>query len=271
MPQRPRDDQASQRHPFLPGRTPILIAHRGGGLENPENTHAAFSAASELGIDWFETDLRATADGVVVVFHDESLDRTTDSSGIIRELPWSAVRQARAGGSEPLLRIEELFEAFPDARINLDIKDEHTFAPAMQALASMNAWDRVCVASFSTNRVRRARQVSGHRLATSLTAPEVTRLALGVGSPVRHVGVGAGATLADHHRRHAGIAAQVPERLGRVPLVTERFVRRAHAAGIQVHVWTVDDEDQAFRLLAMGVDALITDRPKHLSERLQLA
>ena len=267
----PGPDSPALRHPYLPVRTPILVAHRGGGLENPENTHRAFEAAHRAGVTWFETDLRATSDGVVTVFHDATLDRTTDAAGTIRELPWSQVRKARVAGSEPVLRIEELFEAFPDAKINLDIKDEHTFEPTLRVLDSLNAWDRICVASFSASRVRRARSIAGYRLATSLTAPEVTRLALGTRKPVWHSGTRRDSTLHPAHHRHAGVAAQVPESLGRGTLVTERFVARAHAAGIQVHVWTVNDEDQAFRLLSRGVDAIITDRPAHLAQRLQLA
>src|SRR5690348_4504767 len=110
------------------------MAHRGGAIEHLENTLPAFEACRALGYRYLETDVRATADGVLVVFHDPVLERVTDSTGRIDQLPWSVVQQARIGGREPILRLEELLEAFPGVRFNLDIKAAGVVAPLVRTI-----------------------------------------------------------------------------------------------------------------------------------------
>src|SRR3954454_13377397 len=98
------------------------MAHRGGAIEHLENTMPAFEACVAMGYRYLETDVRVTADGVLVVFHDAVLERVTDAQGRIDQLPWSRVSRARIAGREPILRLEELLGAWPDVRFNLDIK-----------------------------------------------------------------------------------------------------------------------------------------------------
>jgi glycerophosphoryl diester phosphodiesterase len=112
------------RHPYLDHATPIAFAHRGGAADGVENTAAAFRRAAAAGYRYFETDVHTTADGRLVAFHDPTLDRVTDATGRISALPWSEVRRARAGGTEPLPLFEELLEEFPEARWNVDVKAE---------------------------------------------------------------------------------------------------------------------------------------------------
>lgn len=247
------------RHPFLDHDAPIAFAHRGGAREAPENSMASFRLAVGLGYTYLETDMRATADGVVVLFHDAALHRITNGVGRISALPWSEVARARIAGSEQVVRLEEALEAFPGARFNLDIKDDSTVGPAMDLLGRVKQFDRVCIASFSPLRTRAFRQRFGDRVATSLAPHEVAALAaasrLGPFGRLARLGVPAGA-----------VCAQVPRQQGLIPIVTERFIDTAHTHGLQVHVWTVDRTEEMEHLLDAGVDGLITDRPSLLRQ-----
>ncbi|MEV7089255.1 glycerophosphodiester phosphodiesterase [Streptomyces sp. NPDC093085] len=226
---------------------PIPFAHRGGTADGLENTAAAFRSAAGLGYRYFETDVHATSDGRLVAFHDPTLDRVTDARGAIAELPWHEVRRARVAGREPLPLFAELLEEFPDARWNVDIKAAPALVPLVELIRATDAWDRICVGSFSEARVARAARLAGPRLATSYGVRGVVGLrlrSLGIPAPVR-----AGA-----------VCAQVPEAEYGIPVVDERFVRTAHARGLQVHVWTVNDPARMEALVDLGVDGIMTDQ-----------
>jgi glycerophosphoryl diester phosphodiesterase len=197
--------------------------------------------------------VRATADGVLVAFHDAVLERVTDSVGRIDQLPWTAVAEARIGGREPVVRLEDLLGAWPDVRFNLDIKAAGVIAPLVRTVRKLDVADRICLASFSDARVAAARRVFGPGVCTALGPRGVAALRLSSYSP-RAAGL---------VRIPAG-CAQVPLQLGGRALVDERFVTAAHDRGLQVHVWTVDDAEEATALLDLGVDGLMTDRPAML-------
>ncbi|MFE3592158.1 glycerophosphodiester phosphodiesterase [Streptomyces niveus] len=235
------------RHPYLDHPSPIPFAHRGGAADGIENTAAAFRRAAALGFRYFETDVHTTADGRLVAFHDTTLDRVTDRRGRISELPWSEVSRARVGGAEPLPLFEDLLAEFPDARWNVDMKAEPALHPLINLIARTDSWDRVCVGSFSEARVARAHRLAGPRLATSYGVRGVFGLRLrsyGVPVPVRQ----------------GAVCAQVPPDQSGVRVVDERFVRTAHARGLQVHVWTINDADRMRALLDLGVDGIMTDQ-----------
>lgn len=235
------------RHPYLDHPSPIPFAHRGGAADGIENTAAAFRRAAALGFRYFETDVHTTADGRLVAFHDSTLDRVTDLRGRISELPWSEVSRARVGGGEPLALFEDLLAEFPDARWNVDMKAEPALHPLINLIARTDSWDRVCVGSFSEARVARAHRLAGPRLATSYGVRGVLGLRLrsyGVPVPVRE----------------GAVCAQVPPAQSGVRVVDERFVRTAHARGLQVHVWTINDADRMRALLDLGVDGIMTDQ-----------
>ena len=240
--------------PYL-DEPPLALAHRGGAACGPdvaiENSLAAFRAAVELGYRYLETDVHATSDGQLVAFHDDRLGRVTDGSGLVAELPWEAVAQARIGGREAVPRLAELLEELPTARFNIDIKAARAVEPLWRTLRDHDALDRVCVASFSDRRLAAFRRLAGGRVATAAGPTETAALRF---APAR---------LSSVVRLRAAVL-QVPEvhRLGRVPvrLVTPGFVERVHRLGKQVHVWTVDDPDDMARLLDLGVDGLVTDR-----------
>ncbi|MET8858357.1 glycerophosphodiester phosphodiesterase [Streptomyces sp. NPDC004579] len=233
-------------HPYLDHPGPIPFAHRGGTADGLENTLAQFRRAVNAGYRYIETDVHATADGRLVAFHDTTLDRVTDGAGRIADLPWADVSQARVAGKEPVPLFEELLEEFPETRWNVDVKTEPALAPLLDLIGRTDAWDRVCVGSFSEARVTRAQHLAGPRLATSFGTRGVLNLRL------RSWGVPAAV-------RRSAVAAQVPETQSGVPVVDRRFVRAAHARGLQVHVWTVNESERMHRLLDLGVDGIMTD------------
>ncbi|MFG3249358.1 glycerophosphodiester phosphodiesterase [Streptomyces sp. NPDC048187] len=234
------------RHPYLDHPGPIAFAHRGGAADGLENTLRQFRRAVGAGYRYIETDVHATRDGKLVAFHDATLDRVTDGAGRIADLPWESVRHARVAGEEPVPLFEELLETFPEVRWNIDVKAEAALAPLLELISGRDAWDRICVGSFSEARVVRARRLAGPRLATSYGVRGVLGLRL------RSWGVPAAP-------RRLAVAAQVPEAQSGIPVVDHRFVRAAHARGLQVHVWTVNDPDRMHRLLDLGVDGIMTD------------
>lgn len=235
------------RHPYLDHPAPIPFAHRGGAADGLENTVTAFRRAADAGYRYFETDVHTTADGRLVAFHDATLDRVTDGSGRIEDLPWQEVRQAMVGGKEPLPLFEELLEEFPDARWNVDVKAESALYPLVDLIGRTGAWDRVCVGSFSEGRVARAQRLAGPRLATSYGVRGV------VGLRLRSLSIPAAL-------RVGAVAAQVPEVQSGIRVVDRRFVRTAHERGLQVHVWTVNEPQRMEALLDLGVDGIMTDR-----------
>jgi glycerophosphoryl diester phosphodiesterase len=248
-------EQVSLEYEFLDHPGPIPFAHRGGSLDGLENSLPAFQRAVDLGYRYLETDARATSDGVLVAFHDQSLERVTDRVGDIARLPHAEVSQARIGGREPIPLLEDVLGAWPDARLNIDVKAESAIAPLTEALSRTNAWHRVCVTSFSSRRLRhvraRMRLLSGREVCTALgprgvAALRARPLAGPFAAPLR-----AAASVAP--------CAQVPYRLGRAPFVTAPFMTAAHSLGLKVHVWTVNDTTEMGRLLDLGVDGIFTD------------
>lgn len=240
------------RFPYFDGPTPLALAHRGGATYWPnrgiENTARAFRNAVELGYRYLETDVYASSDGEVFAFHDDTLRRVTGADGAIHALPAETVRRARIGGREPIPRLVDLLEEFPCVRFNIDVKEDASVRPTIETIASAGAADRVCLASFSHRRLRRIRTLAP-QVATSSSPVEVRRLKLTPVSVLRAARV-----------RGGGVCVQVPHRHGRVTIVTRTFVRRCHALGLPVHVWTIDDPDEMEHLLEIGVDGIVSDR-----------
>jgi glycerophosphoryl diester phosphodiesterase len=253
---------------FLDAPLPIAFAHRGGGEEAPENTMAAFESAVALGYRYLETDVHLTRDGELVAFHDAALDRVTDRSGRIEALPSAEVLAADAGyrftpdagrtfpfrgGGCRVPTLEALLSRWDDVFVNLDPKLDAAVAPLASLLSRLGAHDRVCVGSFSDARLARFRALSAGRVCTSMArrAVAAARLSSLARRPVARLG-------AD--------CMQVPVRWGRIRVVDAALIRAAHRSGLQVHVWTVNDETAMAQLVDLGVDGIMTDRPRALRD-----
>lgn len=239
---------------------PRAFAHRGwhtGELSGLENTLAAFTRAVNEGFRHLETDVHATSDGVLVAFHDSVLDRVTNSRGPISELPYREVRRAMIGGRESIPTLDEVLDACPDALINIDPKSDAAVPLLLEVLSRRRDWERVCIGSFSDRRLAAIRDQAPAELATSLGPRAAARLVVGT------------SRLNRPRRPGAAVAAQLPLRMRGLPVLTSRLVRRAHAGGLEVHAWTIDDADTMTRLLDMGVDGIMTDRPDVLRDVLQ--
>lgn len=243
--------------PFIP------YAHRGGATYPPnlhrENTEYAFGQAVALGYRYLETDVHATADGVLLAFHDPRLDRVTDRTGVVAQLPYAQVKEALIGGRDPIPTLAELFVRFPQARFNIDAKSDLAVDLLANTIEEYEAHDRVCLSSFGVSRLHRLRRRVGNRVASAASfygvawnvfAPAFTRL-LNTPAP----------------------ALQMPREsliLGRQRRVlTPALVAAVHRAGKQVHVWTIDEADVMEELIDSGVDGIFTDRIDTLKTVLQ--
>ncbi|WP_212818196.1 glycerophosphodiester phosphodiesterase [Polymorphospora rubra] len=234
-------------HPYLDAPGPLAFAHRGGAAQGDENTAEAFARAVALGYRYVETDVHATADGVAVVLHDPTLDRVAGVSGRIADLRWKDLAAVRVGGAAVVPRLDDVLAAWPEVRFNVDVKSDAGVEPAVADVRRAGAGDRVLLASFSDARLNRLRALAGPSIATSLGMRSVARLRL--------------ASL--HGRRitlpPSVVAAQVPVRYGRIPVVDRRLIAYAHRLGLHVHVWTIDEPAQMDGLLDLGVDGIMTD------------
>lgn len=259
--------------PFLQGTHPLAFAHRGGSLVWPENTMLAFRGAVDMGYEYIETDVHTTRDGVIVTIHDDVLERTTDGSGPVSARTLAELKRFDAGyrfspdgGNTYPYRgqgvsiptLAEVVEAFPDLRLTVEIKQ--TEPPLVDALIDFiderRLHDRVLVASFHDGVMAAFRERSGGTVATSAAQREARRFWLASRLGLTRL------------VRSPYDAIDVPVRYGRLTLVDGRFLRAAHRRGLQVHVWTIDEPDEMRRLLALGVDGLMSDRPDLLFQAL---
>ena len=243
------------RWPFLDHPVPFAFAHRGGGEAAAENTMEAFEHAVGLGYVFLETDVHATRDGHLVAFHDDTLDRLAGRPERVEQLSADEVRGLRIAGRYRVPFLDELLAAWPEARINIDPKSDRAAELLPDALDRTKSIDRVNVGSFSGRRLVRLRKRMGPRLCTSMGPWDVGRLwAAAKGLPVGSFAAGCAQVSTTHHG---------------LTIVDPAFVAAAHRRRLQVHVWTINDADEMTRLLDLGVDALMSDRPSLLKRVLQ--
>jgi glycerophosphoryl diester phosphodiesterase len=235
--------------PFFDSRHPLIFAHRGGCALGPENTFAAFERGMAAGADGLELDVHLSADGVVVVHHDDTLNRTTNGSGPIAAVTAAELARVDPGDGAGIPTFAEVLRRHPGVPIIVEMKVD---AAAMgRAVARetqrAGATEWVCAAGYGRRSLAAARAALPE-MASSAGHAEV-RMAVyrsWIGWPARHVPYG---------------GFQVPEIAQGHRIVSPRFLRQAHRAGLRVQVWTVDEEADMRRLLTWGVDALITNRP----------
>lgn len=247
---------------FFDGPRPRLFAHRGASGTLPESTLAAFTTALAAGAERLELDVHASADGEVVVFHDDTLDRTTDGAGPVRSLSLAQIRALDAGygflapdGSHPFRgrghrvpTFAEVLEAFPEVPLNVEIKaDDAALVDAVRGLLErFGAMERVLLAAESGAVMDKIRaRIPG--VVTGMSLPEVLEFMGSAGLP---------------GYRPRGRALQVPVSYAGVPIVTGHFLAAARALALEVHVWVIDEEAEMEALLDLGVDGIMTDFPE---------
>lgn len=250
--------------PVAAGPHPHLIAHRGGADEAPENTLEAFRHAVGLGLTHIETDAQVTADGVVVLCHDETVDRCYDGTGKISEMTWDEIAELRNAADQPMPRLDQVLDEFGGTYFNIDAKTDEVVEPLLDTLREAEAFDRTLVASFSEKRLARIRELSEGELSTSLGVAAVVRLMLASET------VSAAETWRVDGPSRLVRAVQVPEKSRGIRVVNPRFIATAHTAGLAVHVWTVNEPAAAVKLLDWGVDGIVTDRPTMFREILRV-
>lgn len=248
---------ASRQRTWLVHEKPIVLAHRAGGNEAPENSLTAFAKMEQLGFRYIETDSHATKDGVVILFHDPILDRTTNGHGKVSSHNWVDFAQIHDDSGNTPLRLDLVLEKYPNLVLNIDAKNWHVVAPLVRVIRKRQAMQQVSLAAFSETRLKVLRHLLPG-VATSLGQGAIATLVLLSRLPKRIQpffdwlvpGVERGAQ-----------AVQVPAALAKIPVVTKRFIHLCHRRGQAVQVWTINDPDEMRRLLALGVDAIITDEP----------
>ncbi|MEM9603306.1 MAG: glycerophosphodiester phosphodiesterase [Pseudomonadota bacterium] len=241
-------------HPYLAPTGFKAFAHRGDHDAAPENTFTAFSSAVAMGYRYLETDVHLSRDGELFAFHDNELDRVTDSRGRLSELDAAQIRRAHVGEVERIPVMAELLEAFPDVHFNIEPKSYAAVAPLIELIRHTRSVHRVCVGSFSGQRIDQVRAALPE-VCTSMGPLETTwaRLqSLGLPTPgiVAH-------------------CAQVPCSQWGIRLVDAAFIECQHRHGRETHVWTVNEASEMHRLIDLGVDGIMTDHPARLKAVLE--
>ncbi len=234
---------------FEPAR-PRLLAHRGLAIDAPENTLLAFLKALALGATYLETDVHASKDGVAVLSHDPNLVRTAGRKVRVNELTLEQLRQIDLGEGQTFSTLSELLDAFPDARFNIDIKSLDAARPAAEAILKAKATDRVLITSFNAKR----RQAAVRLMPGVASSPSPGEILVAVLAAKLRL-----TALVKFAFRHV-TAVQVPVRGIGIRIATRGVISRFHAAGLEVHIWTVNDVATMKRLIDLGVDGLFTDR-----------
>ena len=243
------------RWAYLDSPQPIAFAHRGAHLDVAENTWMAFTAAAALGYRYIETDVRGTADGHVIICHDARARRLAGLAGRVSRLTLAQLRGAPAVSDGPaeVPVLADVLAGFPELRFNIDVKDRAAAELVPGIIRRAGCFQRVCVTSFSGSRLRVVRAALAGRVCTGAPVAEFLRFLAGT-------------------RAFAGTAhpavLQLPLAWHGVPVVTAGLIRRAHAAGLPVHVWTLNDLAGMRTALDLGADGIMTDQPVLLKEEL---
>lgn len=234
---------------FDPPR-PRVLAHRGLAIDAPENTPLAFARAIEAGATHIETDVHASADGVAVISHDADLSRVAGRRERVGRLTAEQLARVELGHDQTFATLAEVLDGFPETRFNIDVKDARAVGPVADAVRRTNSIDRVLITSFSGVRRRSTVELLPGVATSASAVPFLVALLSG------KLGLTSGA-----RRALRGLdAVQIPERALGLSTVTRRAIRGFHAAGVEVHVWTVNDPARMRELFALGVDGVVTDR-----------
>mgnify|MGYP001410846085 FL=1 len=240
-------------HPYLKTPGVAISAHRGGSMEAPENTLESFKYSLELGCAYIETDVQLSSDGIPYIFHDDDLSRLLGKDVTFNSLHSSEIQNLKLFESFDIPTLETALKTFPDALFQIDLKTDEVAIPAMKIIETLEAFDRVCIASFSSKRLARINEMYPH-VCLSMGPKEILKLLL--------------ASYGLYKKKVPGNCLQVPIYQYGIKLVTKRFIQYVQNIGLKIHVWTINDVNEMQQLISLGVDGIITDRPKELKKLL---
>ena len=240
-------------HPYLDESGVSIFAHRGGSIEAPENTLEAFQYALDLGCEYIETDVQLSKDGIPYIFHDDDLKRIPGVDKNFGDLWSSEISNLKIFNSYSIPTLKECLEQFPNTKFNIDLKTDAVMEPALNEMKKMNAMHRICIASFSDERLNFTRQ-NFPEVCLSMGPKEIWSLKK--------------RTWGFNSKKILGNCVQVPIYKYGIKIVTKKFVTKIHQLGLKIHVWTINNDKTMQKLIDIGVDGIITDKPSVLKELL---
>ena len=240
-------------HPYLDVPGVAISAHRGGSIEAPENTIESFEYSIELGSSYIETDVQLSSNGIPYIFHDDDLKRLFGKNIIFNSLHSDEIDELILFDKYKIPTLESTLQKFPDTLFQIDVKTDEVVLPTMEVIKKTNSTDKVCIASFSSKRLKQVHKLYPE-ICLSMGPFEVIKLLL--------------ASFGLYRNKVPGNCLQIPIYQYGIKLVTKRFINYIHSIGLKIHVWTINDEDTMQKLIDLGVDGIITDRPKALKDLL---
>ena len=240
-------------HPYLDVPGVAISAHRGGSIEAPENTIESFEYSIELGSSYIETDVQLSSNGIPYIFHDDDLKRLFGKNIIFNSLHSDEIDELILFDKYKIPTLESTLQKFPDTLFQIDVKTDEVVLPTMEVIKKTNSTDKVCIASFSSKRLKQVHKLYPE-ICLSMGPFEVMKLLL--------------ASFGLYRKKVPGNCLQIPIYQYGIKLVTKRFINYIHSIGLKIHVWTINDEDTMQKLIDLGVDGIITDRPKALKDLL---
>ena len=230
-----------------------VLAHRGGALEANENTLESFQYADEIGCEYIETDVQVSSDGIPYIFHDEDLSRIVGERKNFNELSSSEINNLVIFIDHKIPTLESVLLSLPNTLFQIDVKTDDVALPALQVIEKCGALDRVCIASFSSNRLEVVREKFPN-ICISMGPKEIIKTLL--------------ASFGLYSKPIHGDCLQVPIYYYGIKIVTQRFINFVQSQGLKIIVWTINDIKSMNKLMDMGVDGIITDKPMELKRLL---
>jgi glycerophosphoryl diester phosphodiesterase len=231
-----------------------VLAHRGGSLESYENTIESFHYSNNIGCKFIETDVQLSSDGIPYIFHDDTFLRLLGKNIIFNSLDSSEIDKLRLFENHPIPKLDTVLKTFPDLYFQIDVKTDEVAMPALEVINKCNAEDRVCIASFNSTRLQNVYN-KYPEICLSMGPNEVLKMLL--------------SSFGLYRKSIIGDCLQIPIYQYGIKLVTKRFVEFVHKKGLKICVWTINDETTFKNLIDIGVDGIITDKPKLLFETLE--
>ena len=231
-----------------------VLAHRGGSLESYENTIESFHYSKNIGCKFIETDVQLSSDGIPYIFHDDTFLRLLGKNIIFNSLDSSEIDKLRLFDNHPIPKLDTVLKTFPDLYFQIDVKTDEVALPTLEVIKKNNAMNRVCIASFSSKRLQNV-YMQYPDICLSMGPNEVLKMLL--------------SSFGLYRKPITGHCLQIPIYQYGIKLVTKRFVKFVHKKGLKICVWTINDETTFKNLIDIGVDGIITDKPKLLFETLE--